>query len=61
MSERERCGDYEIYLDDEGKWIVENSITKDIIGKFQSKNKALQEIASLIQSDEDRIETESVC
>ena len=61
MSEKEKCGDFEIFKDENGWWVVENSITKEIIGKFQKKDDALNKIALLLQSDEDRSENESVC
>ena len=61
MSEKEKCGDFEIFKDEDGWWVVENSITKEIIGKFQKKDDALNKIALLLQSDEDRSENESVC
>ena len=61
MTEKEKCGDFEIFKDDEGKWIVENSITKEVIGKFQYKKEAIEKVASILQNDEDRSENESVC
>ena len=61
MSDKENCGDYEIFQDEEGMWVVENSITKHTIGKFQNKNDALKEVASILQSVDDSSENESVC
>jgi len=61
MSDKEKCGDFEIFKDENGWWIVENSITNDIIGKFQNKEDALNEIASILQRVEDLSENESVC
>jgi len=61
MSGREQCGDYEIYQDDENWWVVENSKTKVIIGKFLKKDDALEKIAVFLQSDEESTESESVC
>ncbi len=61
MSERETCGDFEIFRDENDWWIVKNSLSEEIIGKFQSKNEALEKVASILQSEEDRSESESVC
>ena len=61
MSDKEKCGDFEIFKDENGWWIVENSISKDIIGKFQNKDDALNKIATILQNDEERSENESVC
>ena len=61
MSEREKCGEYEIFKDDEDRWIVEHSITKEVIGQYHNKNDALKKVASILQSDEDRSEGKSVC
>jgi hypothetical protein len=61
MPEREQCGDFEIYKDEEDWWVVENFITKVIIGKFLKKEDALEKIAAFLQSDDETTETESVC
>ena len=60
MSEREKCGDFEIYFEN-GWWIVKKISDEKIIGKFLNKDDALSKIASVLQSDENREETESVC
>ena len=61
MSSNERCGDYEIYKNEEGWWIVKNVISLEIIGKFLKKDDALEKIAAFMQEDETREESESVC
>ncbi|MCE7747668.1 MAG: hypothetical protein GPJ51_04685 [Candidatus Heimdallarchaeota archaeon] len=61
MSEREQCGDFEIYLDNEDWWVIKNSISGTILGKFLKKEDALDKIAAFLQSDEERTESESVC
>ncbi len=61
MSEREQCGDFEIYQDEEDWWVVKNTITKVIIGKFLKKDDALEKIAAFLQSDDETAESESVC
>ena len=61
MSEREQCGDYEIYKDEESWWVVKNLVTDVIIGKFLKKDDALEKIAAFLQSDDEITETESVC
>ena len=60
MSEREKCGDFEIYFENDW-WIVKRISDEKIIGKFLNKDDALSKIASVLQSDENREETESVC
>lgn len=60
MSEREKCGDFEIYFENNW-WIVKRISDEKIIGKFLNKDDALSKIASVLQSDENREETESVC
>ena len=60
MSEREKCGDFEIYFENDW-WIVKKISDEKIIGKFLNKDDALSKIASVLQSDENREETESVC
>lgn len=60
MNERETCGDFEIYFEN-GWWIVKKISDEKIIGKFLNKDDAISKIASVLQSDEDREETESVC
>ncbi|MBA7551144.1 hypothetical protein ES705_43680 [subsurface metagenome] len=60
MSEREKCGDFEIYFENNW-WIVKKISDEKIIGKFLNKDDALSKIASVLQSDENREETESVC
>ncbi len=61
MSEREQCGDFEIYLDNEDWWVIKNLISGTILGKFLKKEDALDKIAAFLQSDEERTESESVC
>ncbi len=61
MSNEEECGDYLIYLTDDNWWEVRNSKTGIIVGKFQKKEDALEKIALILQDDEDRLESESVC
>ncbi len=60
MSEREICGDFEIYFENDW-WIVKKISDEKIIGRFLNKDDALSKIASVLQSDENREETESVC
>ena len=60
MSEREKCGDFEIYFENDW-WIVKKISDEKIIGKFLNKDDALSKIASVLQSDENREEKESVC
>ncbi len=60
MSEREKCGDFEIYFENNW-WIIKKISDEKIIGKFLNKDDALSKIASVLQSDENREETESVC
>ncbi|MHA1685882.1 MAG: hypothetical protein ACTSYD_05650 [Candidatus Heimdallarchaeaceae archaeon] len=59
MTEREKCGDFEIYFEN-GWWVVENSITGEIIGRFVNKEDALDKIARYFQEDYDET-VESVC
>lgn len=61
MNEKEQCGDYKIYQDDNGWWVVENLKDGKIIGKFQKKTDALNNIARFLQDDTERVEPESVC
>ncbi len=61
MNSRERCGDYEIYQDDQNWWVVEKFSDGKIIGKFLKKEDALGNIASFLQDDTERTESESVC
>jgi hypothetical protein len=61
MSDEEQCGDYLIYLNEEKWWEIRNIRTGIIIGKFQKKEDALEKIATILQDDEDRLESESVC
>ena len=60
MSNSEQCGDYEIFFEDDW-WVVKNTKEDIIVGKFVSKDDALEKVSSFLQSDEGRIETESVC
>ncbi len=61
MSNREQCGEYEIYQDDEDWWVVKHSSENKIIGKFLKKEDALENIAKFLQDDTERTESESVC
>ncbi|MHA1864887.1 MAG: hypothetical protein ACTSVB_08655 [Candidatus Heimdallarchaeaceae archaeon] len=68
MSEREKCGDFEIYKDEsDGWWVVYDTKKKKRLGKFIDKNSALDKVAFFIQdekSDEEESEYEetgSVC
>lgn len=61
MSNEEQCGDFIIYLTEENWWEIRNSKTGNIIGKFRKKEDALEKIALILQDDEDRLESESVC
>lgn len=61
MTSREQCGDYEIYQDEEGWWVVVKSTNNKVIGKFIKKDDALANIASFLQDDSERTESESVC
>ena len=61
MSNREECGDYEIFQDEEGWWVVVKIDDKKVIGKFLKKYDALSNIASFLQDDAGRTESESVC
>ncbi len=60
MSDTEKCGDYEIYLENNW-WVVKNTKENKIIGKFISKEVALGKVAVFLQDEEGRMETESVC
>ena len=60
MSDTEKCGDYEIYLENDW-WIVKNTKENKIIGKFISKDTALDKVAAFLKDEEGRMETESVC
>ena len=61
MSEREQCGDYEIYQDNENWWVVKNLVTNVIFGKFLKKDDALEKIAAFLQNSDEITESESVC
>lgn len=61
MSKREQCGDFEIYQDTEGWWIIENVFDGKKLGKFLRKEDALENIAKFLQDDSERTEKESVC
>ena len=61
MANEKQCGDYIIYMTDDDWWEVRNSKTGIIVGKFKKKDDALEKIALILQEDEDRLETESVC
>ena len=50
MSDIEKCGDYEIYLENEW-WVVRNTIEDKIIGKFLTKDDALDKVAHFLQDD----------
>ena len=60
MNDSEQCGDYEIYLEEEW-WVVKNTKDNQILGKFLSKDDALDKVAVFLQDDEGRTESESVC
>ena len=57
-AEREQCGDYEIYKEGEW-WVVKQISTGVIIGKFLTKDDALEKVAIILQDIDE--ETESVC
>lgn len=59
MSEREECGDFEVYFED-GWWVVKNTVTGEIVGRFINKEDALEKIARFFQEDYEE-EVESVC
>ena len=61
MANEKQCGDCIIYMTDDDWWEVRNSKTGIIVGKFQKKDDALEKIALILQEDEDRLESESVC
>lgn len=61
MANEEQCGDYIIYMTDDDWWEVRNSKTGIIVGKFKKKDVALEKIALILQEDEDRLESESIC
>ncbi|MHA1953700.1 MAG: hypothetical protein ACW96U_07130 [Candidatus Heimdallarchaeaceae archaeon] len=61
MTKEEQCGDYIVYFTDDDWWEVRNSKTGIIIGKFKKKEDALEKIALILQEDEERLESESVC
>lgn len=61
MAEREQCGDYEYFQDEEGWWVVVKINDGKVIGKFLKKDDALSNIASFLQDDTERTESESVC
>lgn len=61
MSEKETIGDFEIFKNEEGWWVVKNTNSGKIIGKFQRKEDALEKIALFLQNEEERSESESVC
>ena len=61
MTIRERCGDYEYYQNEEGWWVVVKTDENKVIGKFLKKDDALANIASFLQDDTKRTESESVC
>ncbi|MHA1305296.1 MAG: hypothetical protein ACTSQE_05230 [Candidatus Heimdallarchaeaceae archaeon] len=69
MSEREQCGDYEIFQDEEdGWWTVRNIKTGVILGKFMKKADALEKIAVFFREEgeeedeeDEYLETGSVC
>ena len=60
MSDAEKCGDYEIYLENDW-WVVKNTKENKIIGKFISKDAALDKVAVFLRDEKGRMETESVC
>lgn len=60
MSDAEKCGDYEVYLENDW-WVVKNTKENKIIGKFISKDAALDKVAVFLQDEKGRMETESVC
>ena len=63
MNGKEKCGDFEIY-EEEGWWVIRNVKSEKIIGKFLSKNDALDKVAAFFQEEEDieeDIESSSVC
>ena len=61
MSDKETCGDFEIYENEGNWWIVKDTRDDKIIGKFQNKEDALEKIAVFLQDDEERLESESTC
>jgi len=61
MSDKETCGDFEIYQNEENWWVVRNIIENKIIGKFKNKEDALEKIAIFLQDDQERLESESTC
>ena len=61
MVKREQCGDYEYFQDEEGWWVVVKINDGNVIGKFLKKDDALANIASFLQDDTERTESESVC
>ena len=60
MKEKEQCGDYEVFLENDW-WVVRNTKENRIIGKFITKEDALEKIANFLRSVEGREESESVC
>ncbi len=61
MSEKEICGNYEIFKNEEDWWVVKNINSGNIIGRFQKKEDALEKIALFLKNEEEREESESVC
>ncbi|MHA1397101.1 MAG: hypothetical protein ACTSSF_05280 [Candidatus Heimdallarchaeaceae archaeon] len=61
MVEKEDCGNYYIYEDEEGWWTIEEKETKKILGKFAEKDDVLEKIAFFIKDEDKRTENESVC
>ena len=61
MSDKETCGDFKIYKDEENWWVVKDTRKNKIVGKFQNKDDALEKIAVFLQDDEERLESESTC
>ncbi|MFW9853028.1 MAG: hypothetical protein ACFFDS_08800 [Candidatus Thorarchaeota archaeon] len=61
MSDKETCGDFEIYKNEGNLWIVKDTRDNKIIGKFQNKEDALEKIAVFLQDNEERLESESTC
>ncbi len=63
MADSEKCGKYEIYEDEsDGWWVVKDTTTGDIMGKFISKDDALNKVALFMDDDDDSDdESGSVC
>lgn len=60
MNDLIECGDFEIYLENDW-WIIRHKETGEELGKFLTKDDALDKAASFLQDDDEREEYESVC